>query len=85
MVKYNRFSEIITTGYTLPETDMQLAGYSALMWVYDLKVPLPHQLAAVSQKHRKYQEGKWMVYTKRYKPDDSLRAHLTFALKYEGN
>ncbi len=86
MDKNKRFSETITAfqGYTLPEPDLQLAGYSALIRVYDLKVPLPHQLSAVSKQHRKYEEGSWKVFTKRYKPDDTLGAHLTFALKYEG-
>ncbi len=80
------FSETITAfqGYTLPEPDLQLAGYSALIRVYNLNVPLPDNLAAISQQHRKYKEGKWAVFTKRHRPNDNLLAHLTFALKYEG-
>lgn len=86
MDKNKRFSDTITAfqRYTLPEPDMQLAGYSALIRMLDLDVPLPHYLAAISQQHRRYTEGKWIVYTKRHKPNDTLLAHLTFALKYEG-
>lgn len=86
MDKNKRFSETITAfqEYTVPEPNLQLAGYSALIRVYNLVVPLPHQLSAVSQQHRDYVEGKWKVFTKRYKPDNTLGAHLTFALKYEG-
>jgi hypothetical protein len=86
MNKNNRFSETITVfqGYTLPEPDLQLAGYSALTNIYDLNAPLPNQLCAISKQHRNYTEGKWRIFTKRYKPDDTLGAHLSFALKYEG-
>ena len=42
MAENNRFSENVTVfrKYTLPETDMKLAGYSALINRYDLEVPL---------------------------------------------
>ena len=70
--------------YSLPEEDMSLAGYVALIDSVNLKVPLPHSLCAISIKHHRYREGKWDVFTPRHKPESSLAGHLTFALKYEG-
>lgn len=63
---------------------MVLAGYSALIQHYGLKVPLPDNLAAISAKHKQYESGIWKVFTAKHKPDDTLAGHLTFALKYEG-
>jgi len=82
----NHFSQTVTVfrRYTLPEEDMILAGYSALIQYYDLAVPLPDFICAISQKNKRYQEGRWSVFTPRHKPDDTLSGHLTFALKYEG-
>lgn len=71
-------------GTILPEEEMLLAGYSALIEHYRLHVPLPTRLAAISRKHRKYHTDRWAVYTPKYKPDDTLAGHLTFALKHEG-
>lgn len=86
MTSKNSFSKPTTVfrNYTLPEDDMSLAGYSALMDHFDLNVPLPHQISAISQKHSRYKEGRWMVYTVRHKPENHWFAHLTFSLKYEG-
>lgn len=86
MDKNNQFSLHVTTfhGYTLPETDMTLAGYTALIQVYNLRCPFPRSLSAISKQHKRYHEGRWEVYTIKHKPDDTLYAHLTFALKYEG-
>jgi len=61
-----------------------LVGYGAIITSLDLPVPLPARLALISEKHRKYQTPEWMVYTPRYRPEDSLYGHLTFGLKYEG-
>ena len=85
-MKNNQFSEYVTVfrRYTLPETDMKLAGYSALINRYDLEVPIPEQISAISQSHRQYEEGRWNVRSKRHEPDHTLQGHLTFALKYEG-
>jgi len=85
-VKNNQFSEYVTVfrRYTLPETDMKLAGYSALINRYDLEVPIPEQISAISQSHRQYEEGRWKVLSKRHEPEHTLQGHLTFALKYEG-
>lgn len=82
----NQFSQTIDVfqRYTLPEPNMSLAGYSALINYYDLKVPLPRFLSAISQKNNRYEEGKWAIFTPRHAPDNTLLAHLTFAFKYEG-
>ena len=86
MSQYNRFSENVTVfrRYTLPETGMKLAGYSALINRFDLEVPLPESISAISQSHRRYKEGRWKVFSTRYEPKHTLLGHLTFALKYEG-
>jgi hypothetical protein len=86
MSENNRFSESVTVfrKYTLPETNMKLAGYSALINRYDLEIPLPASISATSQSHKKYKEGRWAVFSTRHEPDDTLLGHLTFALKYEG-
>ncbi|PAU94982.1 cell filamentation protein Fic [Aliifodinibius salipaludis] len=86
MPKNNRFSDNVTVfrKYTLPETDMKLAGYSALIYRYDLEVPLPELLSAISEKHRRYTEGKWQVFRTVQEPDQTLLGHLTFAFRYEG-
>jgi len=60
------------------------AGYAALIAAHDLPVPLPAYLCAIGTKHKKYDKGRWRIFTPRHKPDDSLHGHLTFALKYEG-
>jgi hypothetical protein len=86
MTDNNRFSEMVT-GFrndTLPETEMKLAGYSALIHRYEMKVPLPNTLSAISPKHRQYEEGRWSVFSTRYEPKSTLLGHLTFALRYEG-
>jgi len=86
MANNNRFEENITVfrKYTLPERNMKLAGYSALIHRYDLEVPLPESLSAVSEKHRSYKEGKWQVFKTVQEPDHTLLGHLIFAFKYEG-
>ncbi|MFO1258890.1 MAG: Fic family protein [Gammaproteobacteria bacterium] len=71
-------------GLPLPEKAARLAGYSAIIDAYQLEVPLPDLICAISMKHKRYQEGIWRVFTKRHQPADNLYAHLVFALKYEG-
>lgn len=82
----NRFEENVTVfrKYSLPETGMKLAGYSALIHHYDLDVPLPEFISAISKKHRSYTEGKWQVFKTVQEPDQSLLGHLIFAFRYEG-
>lgn len=59
-------------------------GYAALIDTYDLQVPWPRTLSAISERHRIRTEGGWRMLTPRHAPDSSLEGHLTFALKYEG-
>lgn len=61
-----------------------MAGYSALIQAHSLKVPIPDSLCAISPKHQVISKGGWKLYTPRHAPADTLRGHLTFALKYEG-
>ncbi len=85
MAKNNRFSHIVSVFHDqhLPEEEALLAGYSALIKTYNLKVPLKI-LSAISKKHKKYQKNDWMMFTPRHAPHHTLYGHLTFALKYEG-
>lgn len=71
-------------GRPLPEQGVYLTGYAALMASYDLNVLLPETLSVISPQHKQYTTEGWAVYTRRYKPEESLQGHLTFALKYEG-
>ena len=86
MPEDNRFEENVTVfrKYTLPETGMKLAGYSALIHYYDLEVPLPEFISAISEKYRSYTEGRWQVFKTVQEPDQSLLGHLIFAFRYEG-
>ena len=68
----------------LPEENVSFAGYAALMEKYQISVPLPDILAVISSKHTKYETDQWRVFTPRHAPEDSLYAHLVFALKHEG-
>lgn len=61
-----------------------LAGYAALIETFNLKVPLPEKLAAISPQHKKYETENWSIFTPRYKPENTLSSHLIFALKHEG-
>lgn len=85
----NQFSQKVTVfhGRKTPEEGF-LAGYALLIDIIekDAKklVPLPSQLAIVTEKHQRYNTKEWQVFTKRHKPNDDLISHLTFALKYEG-
>ncbi len=59
-------------------------GYAALIQTFDLRVPVPRTLSAISARHRKYMRDCWRILTPRHMPEPSLRGQLTFALKYEG-
>jgi hypothetical protein len=84
-MKSTHFSQeiLVFHGLTAPEKGL-LAGYSAIINHYELKVPLPAQLCLISSRTRKYTQANWMVFGPKYQPDETLSAHLTFALKYEG-
>ena len=60
------------------------AGYAALIAGHALLVPLPDSLCAISARRRKYEQGRWRLFTPRHKPDETLQEQLTFALKCEG-
>lgn len=68
----------------LPEENITLAGYAALVENYALSVPLPDILAVISSKHNKYETADWRVFTPRHAPEDSIYGQLVFALKHEG-
>jgi len=63
---------------------MKLAGYSTLINRYNLEVPLPEFISAISQSHRQYEEDRCAVFSIRYESDHTLLGHLMFALRYEG-
>ena len=83
---YNQNSRSVTVFHAFPtlEEGVTLAGYSALIEGHGLSVPAPDFLCAIGTKHKKYDKGRWRIFTPRHKPGDSLYGHLTFALKYEG-
>ena len=61
-----------------------LEGYGAIIESFSLPVTLPAKLSLISQKKRKYETDEWMVFTPKYKTDNTLYRQLVFALKYEG-
>lgn len=79
------FSGPVTTfhGRGLPEKATP-AGYGALLDAYELQVPLPRTLSAISERHKIKTEGGWRLLTPRHAPSADLEGHLTFALKNEG-
>ena len=84
-LKNEHISQVINVfhGRQTPE-QATLVGYGAIIDSMKLAVPMPDQLAIISEKHRQYRTPEWIVYTPRYMPQDSLYGHLIFALKYEG-
>ncbi len=60
------------------------AGYAALIAAFGLQVPPPDEFLAIGEKHTLRHEGRWRVLTPRYRPDDTISAHLDFALRHEG-
>ncbi|HDR50285.1 MAG TPA: cell filamentation protein Fic [Mariniphaga anaerophila] len=85
----NHFSQIITIFHDrpLPEKGI-LAGYAFLLQFIEQQtgklLPLPRQLAIVTEKHQRYNTANWQVFTKRHKPKNDALSHVIFALKYEG-
>jgi hypothetical protein len=86
MPEYNQKSRAITVFHAFPvlEDGAALTGYAALIAGYDVSVPAPDYLCAIGVRHKKYEKGRWRIFTPRHKPDDTLHGHLTFALKHEG-
>jgi hypothetical protein len=81
----NRYSEPVTVFHDrrLPEP-ARPAGYAALIDAYELEVPLPRQLYAIGERHRRVTTDAWGLLTPRHAPEATLAGHLTFALKWEG-
>lgn len=83
----NYFSQQITVFHTrnTPEPGV-LAGYALLIEFLMQKtnklVPLPSQLAIVTNKHQRYNTEQWQVFTKRHHPNADIISHIIFALKY---
>ncbi|MCU7862232.1 MAG: Fic family protein [Candidatus Thiodiazotropha sp. (ex Lucinoma kastoroae)] len=86
MPKYKQKSQSVTVFHAFPalEEGTTLAGYASLIAEHDLSVPAPDYLCAIGTKHKKYDKGRWRIFTPRHKPEDSLHGHLTFAFKHEG-
>jgi len=60
------------------------AGYAALIDAYELEVPLPRQLHAIGERHKRVTTDDWSLLTPRHAPETTLAGQLTFALKWEG-
>jgi len=71
-------------GRYLPEREVCLVGYSAIIQSYALSVPVPDFLCFISAKHKRYTKEGWRAFTPRHQPQASLLGHLSFAMKYEG-
>ena len=71
-------------GDQLPPRGARPAGYAALIAGFRLRAPLPDGLVAIGERHTYRQEGRWRLLTPRYRPRDTVAAHLEFALRYEG-
>ena len=82
----NQNSQLVNVFHGFPalHEGCLLAGYSALIQAYDLKVPLPDYLCAIGTKHKKYDKKSWHIFTPRHEPENTLYGHLIFAFKYEG-
>lgn len=82
----NQNSRFITVFHAFPvlEPGSTLVGYAALIATHDLLVPAPDYLCAVGLKHKRYEKGRWRIFTPRHKPEESLQGQLRFALKHEG-
>ena len=83
---YNQKTDLLTVFHEFQplKEGASLAGYAALIKAHALSVPLPDYLCAIGIKHKRYDQGRWRMFTPRHKPQDTLYGHLTFALKYEG-
>ena len=71
-------------GNVIPEEEGMIVGYASIIKAHNLKVPIPDRLSLISKRTKKYQKGKWNIYSKSYKPENNLYKQLSFALKYEG-
>lgn len=78
-------------GRSLPE-EGHVVGYAAIIEKLNLAVPIPHQIAMICNRNKKYETEAWQIFPDKYLPEDNkekteiqaLYKHLVFALKYEG-
>ncbi|MBX3006816.1 MAG: Fic family protein [Melioribacteraceae bacterium] len=78
-------------GIHLPEQGL-IVGYAAIINGLKLHIPMPKQIALISNQNKKYQTDEWNIFPKIYLPLDNAKLteiealynHLVFALKYEG-
>ena len=65
--------------------DSSLAGYAALVHAYDLPVPVrsPSCVSSGFIGGTRRTTDEWTIFDKRYGTEDSLRGHLSFALRHE--
>ncbi len=69
-------------GQTVPDGTRPI-GYTALAAAYELDVPAPDVLFAISERHSLRTEGRWSILTPRYRLPDTFVSHLAFALRHE--
>jgi len=81
----NRFSGpvIVFHEFSLPEKGIP-TGYAAFIDAYALPCPFPAIKMAIGMKHTIVKKNGWHMLTPRHQPENSLKGHLGFALKYEG-
>ena len=74
---------LVFHGHTAPEPGT-VSGYAAIIHHFALPVPMPDQIALISERNRKFAQHAWQVFGQRYRPQDTLYGHLRFAFRYEG-
>lgn len=70
-------------GRPLPQPGW-LAGYAWLIIKYKLKTPAPPRLAAIAASGSPKSTDDWIMLRRARRPEETVAAHLEFALKYEG-
>jgi hypothetical protein len=70
-------------GRLLPEPGT-LVGYAALLETFDIQLPLPPQLAAISARHHPRSTEAWLMRPASQRPPTTVGEQLEFALRYEG-
>ncbi len=70
-------------GRSLPELAWPV-GYARLVEKYELPVPLPRRLLAISSHYRKSATDDWQLLSSKTPASDTLASHLSLALKWEG-
>lgn len=76
-------SNTISVANTPLPAGAQPAGYSAIIAAYDLHVPAPDEMLAIGETHTLRQADRWRILTPRYRPGDTIRDHLDFAMRHE--